>query len=32
MIQRARELTEAEGLPNVTFLHGDAQVHPFPRG
>ena len=30
MIQRARELTEAEGLPNVTFVHGDAQVHPFP--
>ena len=25
-----RELTEAEGLPNVTFVHGDAQVHPFP--
>ena len=32
MIHRARELTEAEGLPNVTFVHGDAQVHPFPPG
>ena len=29
MIDRARELTEAEGLGNVTFVHGDAQVHPF---
>ena len=32
MIHRARELTEAEGLPNATFVHGDAQVHPFPPG
>jgi ubiquinone/menaquinone biosynthesis C-methylase UbiE len=30
MIDRARELTEAEGLRNVTFLRADAQVHPFP--
>ena len=32
MIDRARELTEAEGPSNVTFVHGDAQVHPLPRG
>jgi SAM-dependent methyltransferase len=30
MIDRARELTKAEGLHNVTFVHADAQVHPFP--
>ncbi len=30
MIDRARELTEAEGLRNVTFVRADAQVHPFP--
>jgi SAM-dependent methyltransferase len=30
MIDRAREITEAEGLDNVTFVHADAQVHPFP--
>jgi SAM-dependent methyltransferase len=30
MIDRARVLTEAEGLRNVTFVHADAQVHPFP--
>ncbi|MDQ3871972.1 MAG: methyltransferase domain-containing protein [Chloroflexota bacterium] len=30
MIDRARELTEAEGLDNVTFVHADAQIHPFP--
>ena len=29
-IQRARELAEAEGLRNVTFEVGDAQVHHFP--
>jgi SAM-dependent methyltransferase len=29
-IERAREL--AEGLGNVTFEHGDAQVHRFPQG
>jgi len=30
MIDRARDLTEAEGLRNVTFVKADAQVHPFP--
>jgi SAM-dependent methyltransferase len=30
MIDRARELTKTEGLHNVTFVHADAQVHPFP--
>ena len=30
MIEGARELTEADGLHNVTFLHADAQVHRFP--
>jgi SAM-dependent methyltransferase len=30
MIARARELAAAEGLRNVQFEHGDAQVHPFP--
>ena len=30
MIDRARELTKEEGLRNVTFLHADAQIHPFP--
>lgn len=30
MIDRARELAEAEGIRNVTFVHADAQVHPFP--
>ena len=29
-IERARELTRAEGLRNVTFERVDAQVHPFP--
>jgi SAM-dependent methyltransferase len=29
-IQRARELVRAEGLRNVTFEQGDAQVHRFP--
>jgi ubiquinone/menaquinone biosynthesis C-methylase UbiE len=32
MIDRAQELTEAEGLRNITYLHADAQVHPFPPG
>ena len=30
MIDRARELTRAEGLRNVTFERADAQVHRFP--
>src|ERR671915_1760183 len=30
MIEGARELTEADGLHNVTFLHADAQIHRFP--
>jgi SAM-dependent methyltransferase len=30
MIERARALTEVEGLQNVTFESGDAQVHRFP--
>ena len=30
-IARARELARAEGLRNVTFDHGDAQSHRFPR-
>jgi len=29
MLERAREQSEAEGLTNVTFVQGDAQVHPF---
>jgi SAM-dependent methyltransferase len=29
MIDRARELTKAEGLHNVTFVHADAQNHIF---
>jgi SAM-dependent methyltransferase len=29
MLERARELTAAEGLDNVTYEHGDAQTHPF---
>jgi SAM-dependent methyltransferase len=29
-IERARALTRAEGLRNVTFEHADAQVHRFP--
>jgi SAM-dependent methyltransferase len=28
-LERARELTAAQGLDNVTYEHGDAQVHPF---
>jgi SAM-dependent methyltransferase len=31
MLERARRLSEAEGLGNVTYLQADAQVHPFPR-
>ena len=30
MIARARELAAVEGLHNVRFEHGDAQVHGFP--
>ncbi|HVF20735.1 MAG TPA: methyltransferase domain-containing protein [Mycobacteriales bacterium] len=29
MVERARELATADGLTNVTFVQGDAQVHPF---
>ena len=29
MLQLARERSAAEGLTNVTFVRGDAQVHPF---
>lgn len=28
-LAKARELAAAEGIANVTFEHGDAQVHPF---
>jgi SAM-dependent methyltransferase len=30
-IERARQLTRAEGLHNVTFEHADAQVYDFPQ-
>ena len=30
MIERARRLTEAEGLHNVSFEHADAETHRFP--
>ena len=29
-IERARELAQAQGVPNVSFEHADAQVHRFP--
>ncbi|MFH8562403.1 class I SAM-dependent methyltransferase [Streptomyces sp. NPDC017988] len=32
MLARARRDALAEGLDNVTFEQGDAQVHPFPAG
>jgi SAM-dependent methyltransferase len=32
MLERARALAAAEGLTNMTFEQGDAQVHPFPHG
>jgi SAM-dependent methyltransferase len=32
MIERARKISKAEGLSNVCFEQGDAQVHPFPSG
>ncbi|MFF5986920.1 class I SAM-dependent methyltransferase [Prauserella flavalba] len=30
MLERAREAARAEGIENVTFEQGDAQVYPFP--
>lgn len=30
MLERARRLTENEGLRNVAYQQADAQVHPFP--
>jgi SAM-dependent methyltransferase len=30
MLARAREISAAEGLDNVTYLQADAQVHEFP--
>ncbi|MFI6260091.1 class I SAM-dependent methyltransferase [Micromonospora zamorensis] len=30
MLERARQLSDDEGLPNVTFQQADAQVHRFP--
>ena len=32
MLARAQELAKAEGLDNVRFEHGDAEVYPFERG
>jgi SAM-dependent methyltransferase len=32
MLTKAAQLAKDEGLGNVRFEHGDAQVHPFPRG
>ena len=32
MLEQARRLTIAEQLHNVTYEHGDAQVHPFAPG
>lgn len=32
MLARARERAQAEGLSQVTFIQGDAQVHPFESG
>lgn len=32
MLARARTTAAAEGLANVTFVQGDAQVHPLPEG
>jgi SAM-dependent methyltransferase len=32
MLERARAVAAEEGLANVTFEQGDAQVHPFPPG
>jgi SAM-dependent methyltransferase len=30
MLERARQLSDGQGLANVTFLQADAQVHRFP--
>jgi SAM-dependent methyltransferase len=30
MLERARRLSDEQGLTNVTYLEADAQVHPFP--
>lgn len=30
MLERARQLSDAQGLANITFQQADAQVHPFP--
>jgi SAM-dependent methyltransferase len=32
MVQRARALAQADGVGNVRFEQGDAQVYAFPRG
>jgi SAM-dependent methyltransferase len=32
MLERARRLSDAQGLPNITYQQADAQVHPFPPG
>ena len=32
MLATARARAEAEGVANVSFEQGDAQVHPFPQG
>jgi SAM-dependent methyltransferase len=32
LLERARERVAAEGVDNLTFVHGDAQVHPFTPG
>lgn len=29
MLEQARERSQAEGLTNVTYVQGDAQIHPF---
>jgi ubiquinone/menaquinone biosynthesis C-methylase UbiE len=30
MLDRARQLSDAQGLANITFQQADAQVYPFP--
>jgi SAM-dependent methyltransferase len=30
MLERARRLSQEQGLRNVSYQHGDAQTHPFP--